>query len=271
MSSGDHFVNVFLSGAASGVVSTIVTAPLELVKTVFQSQSANNTTKVNLRSCLQQQFRQSGVKGCFRGLAPTLVGIVPHNACFFFMYDSLRDSCKQYGHNDLTASVEAAMVAGSVANVVTNPAWVIKTKMSTQPEVYPTMLTSAKKIYKSGPRVFMSGVGASILGVSHVAVQFPVYEYLKSLNGDQTGLMGVTAASFGSKLLACGATYPLDVIRAQMQYNGETGAQAALRRTSNIWAQAGLQGFYRGFNVNMMKSVPATVITLSMYEIFKKF
>jgi len=267
MSSGEPGINSLLNGAAAGAVATIATAPLELVKTVCQSR-AIQTKAVNY---LREQFHLFGLRGCFRGLSPSLAGIVPHNGLFFFMYAPVKDYCTENSFSESSASAFAAMTAGGVANYATNPIWVVKTKMSTHPTEYPTISSALQKIWRQGPRGFMSGAGASLLGVSHVMIQFPIYEYLKMAVGEKPdSLSSIAFASVASKLAAQGATYPLDVIRTHLQANGGTGFRAGVSTSSSIWKTAGVKGFYRGFNATAVKSVPAAFITLTMLEVLKK-
>ncbi len=77
---------------------------------------------------------------------------------------------------------------------------------------------------------FYSGLTPALLGLTHVAVQFPVYEYLKpKYTGRPMGAVpaggqdesahwwGILSASILSKILASSATYPHEVIRTRLQ------------------------------------------------------
>lgn len=77
---------------------------------------------------------------------------------------------------------------------------------------------------------FYSGLTPALLGLTHVAVQFPAYEYLKTKftgqgmggapDGGKEGeahWFGVLSASILSKILASSATYPHEVIRTRLQ------------------------------------------------------
>lgn len=125
--------------------------------------------------------------------------------------------------------------------MVTNPIWVIKTRLMSQvsrkstngaarpPWHYKSTFDAAKKMYKTeGVLSFYSGLTPALLGLTHVAVQFPAYEYLKtrftgqgmgvSAEGDQRShWVGVLSASVLSKILASSATYPHEVIRTRLQ------------------------------------------------------
>lgn len=80
--------------------------------------------------------------------------------------------------------ITSAMSAGAASTTLTNPLWVIKTRLMTQNDRTPyrynntihALVTIAKE---EGYRGFYKGLGPSLIGVSHVAVQFPLYEKLK--------------------------------------------------------------------------------------------
>jgi solute carrier family 25 folate transporter 32 len=74
---------------------------------------------------------------------------------------------------------------------------------------------------------FYSGLTPALLGLTHVAVQFPAYEFLKrKFTGQGMGgsegdknfhFAGTFAASVLSKIMASSATYPHEVIRTRLQ------------------------------------------------------
>jgi solute carrier family 25 folate transporter 32 len=125
--------------------------------------------------------------------------------------------------------------------MVTNPIWVIKTRLMSQvsrnstsngprpPWHYRSTFDAAKKMYRTeGLLSFYSGLTPALLGLTHVAVQFPAYEYLKTkFTGQGMGMsvegddkhhwFGVLSASVLSKIMASSATYPHEVIRTRLQ------------------------------------------------------
>jgi solute carrier family 25 folate transporter 32 len=136
----------------------------------------------------------------------------------------------------------SSIVAGASSTMVTNPIWVIKTRLMAQvsrkssasndarpPWHYRSTLDAAKKMYRTeGVLSFYSGLTPALLGLTHVAVQFPAYEYLKTkFTGQGMGMskegdtrshwVGVLSASVLSKIMASSATYPHEVIRTRLQ------------------------------------------------------
>jgi solute carrier family 25 folate transporter 32 len=132
-------------------------------------------------------------------------------------------------------------VAGGSSTVVTNPIWVIKTRLMSQgsqqspsngaqpPWHYRSTIDAARTMYRSeGILSFYSGLTPALLGLTHVAVQFPAYEYLKTKftgqgmgmhdeDDDKSHWFGILTASVLSKIMASSATYPHEVIRTRLQ------------------------------------------------------
>lgn len=142
--------------------------------------------------------------------------------------------------NPNLVSFWSSIVAGASSTMVTNPIWVIKTRLMLQvsanavnndtrpPWHYKSTFDAARKMYATeGILSFYSGLTPALLGLTHVAIQFPAYEYLKrqftgqgmgGSEGDQSfHFAGTFAASILSKIMASSATYPHEVLRTRLQ------------------------------------------------------
>lgn len=135
-----------------------------------------------------------------------------------------------------------------------------------------------------GVRGFYRGVGISLLGNSHGAVQFAVYEPLKNfwrnhcsdqtLRGDRESSqvkLGNTATlllSSSAKIIAGTATYPYQVVRSRLQtYDAEERFGKGIRGVvGKVWREEGWRGFYRGLGTNIVRVLPATWVTFLVYE-----
>ena len=139
------------------------------------------------------------------------------------------------------ANVYASLTAGGSSTLVTNPIWVIKTRLMSQtnprvrdhsrsPWQYKNTWDAARVMYqKEGVLSFYSGLAPALLGLTHVAIQFPLYEILKerftgigkgvsASEADSTNhYWSLAAAVFLSKACASTATYPHEVVRTRLQ------------------------------------------------------
>ena len=126
---------------------------------------------------------------------------------------------------------------------------------------------------EGGLPIFWRGMSANLLGLSHVAVQFPVYERLKQQirlsNPDQHQLSAtdLLVASGLSKMTASLLTYPHEVIRSRMM-DARTKGNVKFRATCRtIFRQDGVAGFYAGLPVSLLRVIPNTCLTFVTYEL----
>ena len=77
--------------------------------------------------------------------------------------------------------------------------------------------------------LFCSGLLPSLMGIAHVAIQFPLYEACKSWfqlramqtrNSKDLNTLELVTASAVSKMIASTATYPHEVLRSHMHVTG---------------------------------------------------
>ncbi|KAG7166805.1 Mitochondrial folate transporter/carrier-like [Homarus americanus] len=181
----------------------------------------------------------------------------------------------------------AAAEAGVLTLVMTNPIWVVKTRLCLQYTDGPTagkmmqeshryngMVDAFVKTYKyEGVRGLYKGFVPGMFGVSHGALQFMAYEEMKAqynkyrnlpIDAKLTTAEYLTFASL-SKLFAAVTTYPYQVLRARMQdqHAHYDNLRHCVRET---WRQHGLLGYYKGLFPNLLRVVPATALTFVVYE-----
>ncbi|KAI5071137.1 hypothetical protein GOP47_0013388 [Adiantum capillus-veneris] len=118
-----------VAGGAAGMAGTIVTYPLELLRTRISVQP-------ELYSSLSQAIRKiaqdEGFLAFYSGLSPSLVGVFPYAATNYFVYDGLRTAYRRStGKNNVPT--EATLVFGAVAaaasSAVTYPLEVARRQM----------------------------------------------------------------------------------------------------------------------------------------------
>ncbi|KAI9850159.1 MAG: hypothetical protein M1838_006046 [Thelocarpon superellum] len=248
-----------ISGAIGGLASGIVTCPLDVIKTKLQAQGGFQTSKSDLGASSATAYRglvgtagsiwrEEGVRGMYRGLFPIILGYFPTWAVYFTVYDSSKEYW--YGKlgedepttrsNKTLSQFLASLTAGACSTMITNPIWVIKTRLMSQvnaqnhrgvrpPWQYKSTWDAARKMYQhEGILSFYSGLTPALLGLTHVAVQFPLYEYLKfKFTGlemgekgegkDHPSWVGMSVATVVSKVCASSATYPHEVLRTRLQ------------------------------------------------------
>ncbi|KAJ5180368.1 hypothetical protein N7492_003578 [Penicillium capsulatum] len=282
-----------VAGFTAGIVSTLCLHPLDLVKTRLQvDRSSSSRVGSSLRIIRDISRHESGLAAFYRGLAPNLIGNSTSWGLYFLWYGSLKDAIGSYRAKDggfLTSAdyFLASGTAGALTSVLTNPIWVIKTRMlstgSRAPGAYASFASGVRQIYQTdGFRGFYRGLVPALFGVSQGAFQFMAYEKLKVFRsrsmreGSATGGVGEArklrnvdfiVLSSLSKVFAGCVTYPYQVVRSRLQtYEAHLLYRGVTDVVAQIWTREGLAGFYKGLGPNLFRVLPSTWVTFLVYE-----
>ncbi|KAJ7075882.1 mitochondrial NAD transporter [Mycena belliarum] len=305
-----------IAGAGGGLIASVATCPLDVVKTRLQAQRAiqGHHEYEGILDTIKSIAKHDGLRGFYRGLGPTILGYLPTWAIYFAVYDGIKSA---FGEAPLGAPQErlypaaqvkgyqpvmrehpwslhilSAMTAGAASTICTNPLWVIKTRFMTQSRTevrYRHTLDAAMTIYRSeGGRAFYRGLVPSLLGIAHVAVQFPLYEQLKlwaqAGSGAPLSNQSILLCSAVAKMTASVATYPHEVVRTRLQTQRRPLTQAEssdgmlhprdrggiVHTTRRLVKTEGWRGLYKGLSVNLIRTVPNSAVTMLTYELLMR-
>jgi solute carrier family 25 (mitochondrial folate transporter), member 32 len=119
------------------------------------------------------------------------------------------------------------------------------------------------------------------LGLSHVAIYFPIYENLKIFftkidANNRAESKEVFFSAIISKMIASTITYPHVVLRVRQfdnrqSTNGGSYNNNIFHLISNIYHKEGIQGFYSGLRIDLIRVIPNNTITFLVYEFTKNF
>mmetsp|Transcript_27742 Transcript_27742/g.39703 ORF Transcript_27742/g.39703 Transcript_27742/m.39703 type:complete len:450 (-) Transcript_27742:238-1587(-) len=263
----------------------------------------------HLSTHIRQIIRTEGPMGCFRGLGATLATVPTFWGIYFPIYEEMKllipkfyfKNQQQQADVDYTNGVSrthplvhltSAMIAGAVADVVCNPMFLVRTRMQTETLHYlqehasksmlhrhiPSISETIASIYaEGGALAFWRGLTASLIGLSHVAIQFPVYEFLKAearqRNADgKERHLDILLASGLSKICGSLVSYPHEVLRSRMMdARGVEAGKSVLHVIQHVVATEGYGGLYRGLNLSLIRVIPNCCVTFTTYELFMRW
>jgi solute carrier family 25 protein 33/36 len=206
-----------------------------VVKTQLQSSSTAAGALADGRghplSIAKRIMEQDGLPGFFRGLSPTLVGIIPARSAYFYAYQRSKKALGPYlPEGSPPNALIAGLIAGITGNTLTNPIWMVRTRMqlladsSAGQRAYTGYFDAISTIFKEeGVKGFYKGIAASYWGCAEGATQFILYEQLKTRLLDrqnqrlaEQGLpetdhlpkLTYFLSAAGAKMFASVATYP---------------------------------------------------------------
>jgi solute carrier family 25 folate transporter 32 len=168
------------------------------------------------------------------------------------------------------------MCAGAITSTITNPIWVIKTRLQTQVHSenpkYEGILHAFNKILKQeGVRGLFRGLPVSLIGCIHVMIQFPLYESLKTRfhkgNDSKLSVYEILVSSVLAKVAATSITYPHEVLRSRFQKFSRPGVSLNITNVvKDMILKEGYHVFYQGFGITLFRVIPTSGITFAVYE-----
>ncbi|KAI6681380.1 hypothetical protein NL676_035261 [Syzygium grande] len=176
-----------IAGACAGISSTLCTYPLELLKTRLTIQRG---VYDGLFDAFLKIVREEGPAELYRGLGPSVIGVIPYAATNYFAYDSLRKVYRKVFKQEKIGNIETLLIgsaAGAISSSATFPLEVVRKHMQVG-------ALSGRKVYRDVIHAFMSileqeGIGGLYRGlgpscmklVPAAGISFMCYEACKRI------------------------------------------------------------------------------------------
>jgi len=275
-----------LGGAIGGMFAYSLTYPLAIISTRLQVQKKEGGSQT-----IGKIISSEGWKGLYGGLKTGLFGVAVTQGIYYYWYaffrrvliESRRDpksKVQTSGVLDTILNLIVAALAGAICTTVTNPIWVVNTRMQVatkdeykQKEDETTMET-IKQIYeKNGIKGFWKGLIPALILVSNPVIQYMVFEKLKGILEKRKklgpwdyfflGAMGKTVATF--------ATYPYLLAKSRLHTQNTSDKQVgATEMLSKILNKEGFGGLFKGIETKLVQSVlNAALLFLAQERISK--
>lgn len=310
-----------LAGAGGGIIAQLITYPLQTVNARQQTERDVKKEKRKLGTVAQmcQVVKHEGWGRLYGGLTPSIVGTAASQGVYYYFYQIFRNNAevaalehKKRGIGDgsvgMLSSLVVAALAGCVNVLLTNPIWVVVTRMQTHTKTLKkskpccSELTSSEKsshatvepppfatshaiqeVYdEAGLWGFWRGVFPTLIMVSNPSIQFMLYEtMLKKIKErralrkkDNSGVTALEIFLLGAlaKLGATIVTYPLLVVKARLQAKQVTTGDKRHHYKGTLDAILKMiryEGFY-GFYKGMGTKIVQSVLAAAVLFMIKE-
>ncbi|KAI9803538.1 MAG: hypothetical protein M1825_001881 [Sarcosagium campestre] len=270
-----------LAGAGGGLASMALTYPLITLSTRAQVESKRAQSSV--LDAVRRIVQREGAAGLYSGLESALFGISVTNFVYYYWYEWTRAffekaAVKAGRASKKLTTVEfmlAGAIAGSATVLITNPIWVINTRMTARKnesdeQVLPTsekprakrspstLGTLVALLREEGPTALFAGVLPALVLVINPILQYTIFEQLKTALEKRRRVAPKDAFFLGAigKLLATSITYPYITVKSRMHVAGKNDVREnmldALRR---VIREEGWAGLYKGIGPKVTQSV----------------
>lgn len=214
--------------------------------------------------------------GLYAGLDSALVGISVTNFVYYYWYEwtraALEKAALQAGRvtKQLTTveSMMAGAIAGSATVLLTNPIWVVNTRMTTRKnkesdiagttKAPSTVATLLALLREEGPTALFAGVVPALVLVLNPILQYTIFEQLKNTLEKRRRITPTVAFVLGAlgKLFATSITYPYITVKSQAHVAGRDGTkESMLQAMRRIVGDEGYTGLYKGMQAFLFHSI----------------
>jgi len=129
----------FLAGSLAGSTGQLITYPLDRARAVMAVTHSNGKQYKNLVVVFVSLYKEEGFLSLYRGLTPTLLGVIPYAGTSFFTYETLKGwtvARRGGDHSEplLPSPVErmgCGAVAGLLGQAASYPLDIVRRRMQT--------------------------------------------------------------------------------------------------------------------------------------------
>ncbi|XVE70895.1 hypothetical protein DITRI_Ditri10aG0106900 [Diplodiscus trichospermus] len=294
------YVKELIAGGAAGAFAKTTIAPLERIKILLQTRT-NGFQSLGVYKSLKKVLKHEGVLGFYKGNGASVIRIVPYAALHFMTYEQYRgwilDNYSFLGSGPVV-DLLAGSASGGTAVLCTYPLDLARTKLAyrvldtrtnircSTRSLYPRPAHSGitdvlTTVYKeAGICGLYRGVGPTLAGIlPYAGLKFYIYEVIKAHVPQEHQKSIVMSLSCGALAGLFGQTftYPLDVVRRQMQVESlwHSTIQGD-RRYRNTWEglttivrSQGWRQLFAGLSINYIKIVPSVAVGFTAYDMMK--
>uniref|UniRef100_A0A8H7TNU3 Mitochondrial thiamine pyrophosphate carrier 1 n=1 Tax=Bionectria ochroleuca TaxID=29856 RepID=A0A8H7TNU3_BIOOC len=289
-------LQVVSAGAIAGLISRFIIAPLDVVKIRLQLQPHSLTDPLEpLRDApayrgavatVKHILKHEGITGLWKGNVPAEIMYVCYASIQFGTYRATTMALQSaFAENRLPGAAEsfiAGASAGAVATTCTYPLDLLRTRFAAQGRhrIYSSLWGAISSIKREeGVKGFFRGICPGVGQiVPSMGIFFLTYEQLRlalSRYNLPWGGGDATAGMVGS-VVAKTTVFPLDLVRKRIQVQGPTRMRyvygnipeykSARKALVTIVRTEGLRGLFKGLPISLIKSAPASAVTVWTYE-----
>lgn len=261
-----------LAGAGGGVLSMALTYPLITLSTRAQVESKRAETA--FLAAVQNIIAREGVAGLYSGMSSALFGISVTNFVYYYWYEWTRAffeaAAAKAGRASKKLTTVESMIAGAIAGsatvILTNPIWVVNTRMTARKstsesdealpgapakkEKKPSTIGTLLSLLKTeGPTALFAGVVPALVLVINPILQYTLFEQMKNTLEKKRRITPTVAFFLGAlgKLFATSVTYPYITVKSQMHVKkaGEK-KEGVFEAINRVVKEEGYSGLYKG-------------------------
>ncbi|XVE56481.1 hypothetical protein DITRI_Ditri04bG0013700 [Diplodiscus trichospermus] len=178
-----------IAGGVAGAVAQSAVYPMDLVKTRLQTCASEGGRAPKLGKLTKDIWVQEGPRAFYKGLVPSLLGIIPYAGIDLAVYETLKDFSRTYILQDSEpgplVQLGCGTISGALGATCVYPLQVVRTRMQAQSSNSEAAYKGMSDVFlrtvrNEGYRGFYKGLFPNLLKVVPAAsITYLVYEAMK--------------------------------------------------------------------------------------------
>lgn len=293
---GMDFLIDFAAGGVSGAIAKTITAPIERVKLLIQTQDANPKIisgeiprYTGIVNCFSRVYAEQGLFSFWRGNVTNILRYFPTQAFNFAFKDSIKklfpkaDPKKEFARF-FAINMASGGLAGAGSLCFVYPLDYARTRLASdvgsgKRDFNGLFDCISKTVSRGGPLALYQGFGVSVLGIiPYRGVYFGLYDTAREQNPykNELGMLGIASKFAIAQVVAITAgyaSYPFDTVRRRLQMQAEKPRsewmyQGTLDCFSKVAQKEGIGAFFKGAGANALRTVGSAMV-LVLYDQIK--
>jgi len=294
--SATDFLIDFAAGGVSGAVSKTLTAPIERVKLVIQTQDANPRIKsgevpryTGIGNCFSRILKEQGMAAFWRGNGVNIIRYFPTQAFNLAFKDTIKAMFPKYNKNTefwkfFGTQLASGGLAGAASLTIVYPLDYARTRLAsdvgTGKRQFNGLMDCLMKTAKSDQGFFSlyNGFGPSVAGIiAYRGSQFGLNDTLLAFNpyAKDVSVIGIVSKFVVAQISVTASglcAYPFDTVRRRLQMESEKPMEQRMYKGTldcgvKILRDEGFGGMYKGALANIFRGVGASLVLVLYGEI----
>jgi len=290
------FLIDFLAGGVSGAVSKTLTAPIERVKLVIQTQDANPkivsgeiARYTGIGDCFKRISSEQGIGAFWRGNGTNIIRYFPTQAFNLAFKDTIKAMFPKYNSKTQFWSFFAVQLAsggfaGAASLTIVYPLDYARTLLASDvcsgKKQFDGLMDCLKKTAGSaqGPLALYNGFGPSVAGiVAYRGAQFGLNDTIMAFNpyAKDFSMIGIVSKFITAQIAVTASglvAYPFDTVRRRLQMESDRPMADRMYKGTidcgvKVLKNEGFGGMYKGALANIFRGVGASLVLVLYGEI----
>uniref|UniRef100_A0A6P7H5C1 Mitochondrial glycine transporter n=1 Tax=Diabrotica virgifera virgifera TaxID=50390 RepID=A0A6P7H5C1_DIAVI len=267
-------IKAFLSGSCSGVISTVLLQPLDVVKPRLQNPPAalrNQPNGLHIIPIVSNVIKHEQIAGLWKGTTPSLMRAVPGIGLYFCCLEYVKTHFFKKKAPTASESILIGICARGMAGATLMPMTVVKTRIESGVYQYSGVMVALQDIFHhEGIKGLTRGLVPTIFrDAPYAGIYFMFYNQSKSLIPKDIYSTYTSPVNFAcaviSSTLASLVTQPPDVFKTQLQLHPEkfSGLWSVM---IHVYVKHGFLGYFQGIVPRLMRRTLVAAISWTLYE-----